>query len=320
METHNTIISVRNLKKSYGSVHALGGLDLDVPKGSVLAILGPNGAGKTTLVRILTTLLTADSGTAMVAGIDVSRHPDEVRNHIGLAGQYAAVDETLTGKENLELVGKLYHLPNSTIKERATRILEQFSLTDAGDRSVKTYSGGMRRRLDLAASLMGEPQILFLDEPTTGLDPRSRSELWTVIEGLVKQGTTVVLTTQYLEEADYLADNIIVVDKGTIIAQGTATELKAQIGGGVLELHVTDKNTIAQAVGLLENLGEGKPHVDEVSGHITLPVQNGSQILLAAVRAIDAVGLEISDIELRKPTLDEVFLKLTHNEGETRND
>lgn len=317
---NSPIISVRDLRKSYGSVHALEGVSLDVPQGTVLGLLGPNGAGKTTLVRALTTLLQPDSGTAMVAGIDVVKNPDLARNHIGLAGQSAAIDENLTGKENLELVGKLYHLSKKIIQDRVQSLLEKFELTEAANRQAKTYSGGMRRRLDLAASLVGEPQILFLDEPTTGLDPRSRAGLWEIIEQLVKDGTTLLLTTQYLEEADYLADNIIVIDHGKIIAKGTASELKAQIGGGVLELLMADKTRIPEAVQLLNSLNQGVAHVDDVTHHITLPVNNGSQTLLTVVRALDTAGLQIADIELRKPTLDEVFLALTGKQGEPSND
>jgi ABC-2 type transport system ATP-binding protein len=311
METTDSIISVRNVRKSYGTVHALQGVDLDVPKGTILGLLGPNGAGKTTLVRVLTTLLKPDSGTAEVAGINVIENPNLVRNHIGLAGQYAAIDENLTGRENLELVGKLYHLSDAVIEQRTASLLQKFSLADAGDRAAKTYSGGMRRRLDLAASLVGEPEILFLDEPTTGLDPRSRAELWEVIEQLVADGTTVLLTTQYLEEADYLADTIVLIDHGQVIAKGTSRELKAQIGGGVVEVHLSDRSNIAKAVTALTGVGSTAPHVDDVYGHITLSAEQGAQTLLEAVRRLDTAGLEIADIELRKPTLDEVFLKLT---------
>jgi ABC-2 type transport system ATP-binding protein len=307
----NNIISVRDIKKSYGKVHALAGVSLDVPKGTVLGLLGPNGAGKTTLVRVLTTLLQADSGTALVNGVNVADHPDKVRNFIGLAGQYAAVDENLTGKENIELVGKLYHLNKDEISQRTKDLLEQFSLADAADRTVKTYSGGMRRRLDLAASLVGQPEVLFLDEPTTGLDPRSRAELWEVIENLVKDGTTVLLTTQYLEEADYLANRIVVIDKGQIIAQGTANELKAKIGGGVLEIHLADKTKLTEVAGLLRGLHEGEPEIDEVTGHITLPTGHGSKTLVEALRILDNAKIDIADVEVRKPTLDEVFLSLT---------
>lgn len=309
-----SIISVQDIHKSFGKVNALAGVGFEVSRGQILGLLGPNGAGKTTLVRILTTLLTPDKGKAFVAGINVVENPFLVRNHIGLAGQYAAIDENLTGKENLELVGRLYHLPRSILQKRVKELLERFSLADASGRLAKTYSGGMRRRLDLAASLVGEPEILFLDEPTTGLDPRSRSELWEIIEELVEQGTTVLLTTQYLEEADFLADFIVLVDQGKIVAQGTARELKSKIGGGVLELHLAEKAHTKKAAELLSGLG--KPHLDEISGRITISSQEGSQTLLQALRIIDSAKFEISDIELRKPSLDEVFLQLTGRDND----
>jgi ABC-2 type transport system ATP-binding protein len=305
------IISATNIEKSFGSVHALQGVSLNVEKGKVLGLLGPNGAGKTTLVRILTTLLDLDKGSAIISGIDLVENPAEIRTRIGLAGQYAAVDENLTGQENLELMGRLYHLPKSEVKDRAKKLLARFSLLDSASRPVKTYSGGMRRRLDLAASLVGEPEILFLDEPTTGLDPHGRAELWEVIEDLVKDGTTVLLTTQYLEEADYLADTIVMIDHGKVIAQGTSTELKATIGGGVLELSLVDRLKLPQAMSLIKNLGVGEPEVDQISGHITISVEQGSKNLIEAIRILDGAGLEIADIELRKPSLDEVFIKLT---------
>jgi len=307
----DSIISVKDVYKSFGKVQALQGISFEVPKGTVLGLLGPNGSGKTTLVRILTTLLQLDRGTATVSGINVSEHPALVRNHIGLAGQNAAVDDNLTGKENLELVGRLYHLSWSTTRKKAADLLERFSLTDAVNRTIKTYSGGMRRRLDLAASLMGQPEVLFLDEPTTGLDPRSRAEMWEVIKELVREGTTLLLTTQYLEEADFLADDIVMIDRGKIIAQGTADQLKARMGGGVLELRIVDKNRMKEAEELLRGLGSGPTQIDEISNHIKIPVCDGSKALVDAVRIIDNKGIKIADIELRKPTLDEVFLKLT---------
>lgn len=307
----NPIIDVQDIKKSYGEVKALQGINLQVQKGTVLGLLGPNGAGKTTLVRVLTTLLKPDSGEALINGVSAVKNPDQVRNMIGLAGQYAAVDGNLTGRENLELVGKLYHLTNDEIKQRTNSLLEEFSLTDAANRPVKTYSGGMRRRLDLAASLVGQPEILFLDEPTTGLDPRSRLELWKVIENLVAKGTTLLLTTQYLEEADYLADNIVVIDKGQVIAQGTASELKAQIGAGVLELHLAKESDTDKACQILNSLGEGEVTSEEISHHLILQTQHGSKTLIEAVRLLDQSNIEIADIELRKPTLDEVFINLT---------
>lgn len=305
------IITVKNVKKYYGKVHALDGVSLTVERGTILGLLGPNGAGKTTLVRALTTLLRPDSGEIIVHGIDVVNNPSLVRNYIGLAGQYAAVDENLTGRENLELVGKLYHLTNAEIKERSEKLLEQFSLVDAADRVSKTYSGGMRRRLDLAASLVGNPEILFLDEPTTGLDPRSRNELWEAISDLVKGGTTILLTTQYLEEADYLADRIMVIDKGTVIAEGTAKELKAQIGTGVLEIHLADQSKSPRVLELLKQISNSEPVIDEVTNSITIPSDEGSKTLIEAVRLLDSEQIEVADIELRKPTLDEVFLSLT---------
>jgi len=302
------IISVQDVHRSYKNVHALQGVSFDVPEGTVFGLLGPNGAGKTTLVNILTTLLKPNKGTAFVAGIDVVKNPSTVRNLIGLAGQYAAVDENLTGKENLEMVGALYHLPSKEAKRRAQKLLEEFSLTDAANRTVKTYSGGMRRRLDVASSLIGEPKILFLDEPTTGLDPQSRLELWEVIEHLVKTGTTVLLTTQYLEEADRLADTIVIIDQGKVVAQGTAKELKAQIGAGVMEIHPADKTKLGM---LAETLKEYHPHIDMPSGLVSFSVHEGSKTLPEMIRKVDAAGIEVSDIELRKPTLDEVFLELT---------
>lgn len=311
LELSQPIIDVKDIKKTFGDVHALSGISLSLERGKVLGLLGPNGAGKTTLVRILTTLLEPDSGSAVIAGISITEDPAGVRTKIGLAGQYAAVDENLTGRENLELMGRLYHLAKAEVKQRAEKLLDRFSLLEAADRSVKTYSGGMRRRLDLAASLVGEPEILFLDEPTTGLDPHGRAELWEVIENLVKDGTTVLLTTQYLEEADYLADHIIMIDHGKVIAQGTSDELKATIGGGVLELSLADKTKQQQVLSLISNLGVGSPVVDEVSDHITLPVQQGAKTLLEAIRILDGANIEIADIELRKPSLDEVFIKLT---------
>lgn len=311
MDQSQIIISATNIEKSFGSVHALQGVSLNVEKGKVLGLLGPNGAGKTTLVRILTTLLDLDKGSATISGIDLVENPAEIRTRIGLAGQYAAVDENLTGQENLELMGRLYHLPKSEVKDRAKKLLARFSLLDSASRPVKTYSGGMRRRLDLAASLVGEPEILFLDEPTTGLDPHGRAELWEVIEDLVKDGTTVLLTTQYLEEADYLADTIVMIDHGKVIVQGTSAELKATIGGGVLELSLVDRSKLPQAMSLIKNLGVGEPEVDQISGHITISVEQGSKNLIEAIRILDGAGLEIADIELRKPSLDEVFIKLT---------
>jgi len=309
MESVN-IISIEDIYKSYKNIHALEGISFQVQRGTILGLLGPNGAGKTTLVNILTTLLKPDKGRALVAGIDVALQPGEVRARIGLAGQFAAVDENLTGKENLELVGTLYHLPREQVKTRTQQLLQEFSLTDAANRQVKTYSGGMHRRLDVASSLIGEPEILFLDEPTTGLDPQSRMELWEAIQRLVKKGTTVLLTTQYLEEADYLADHVVIIDQGKVVAQGTTKELKATIGGGVLEIHAVDKQQLPALINVLQDF---KPHSDTSFGMVTIPVMNGTKMLPEVVRKIDAAGIEISDIELRKPTLDEVFISLTSN-------
>lgn len=313
--THDTpfAIQVQDVHKSFKNIRALEGVSLRVPKGSVLGLLGPNGAGKTTLVRIMTTLLQPDKGTAYVAGIDVAQHPDEVRHRIGLAGQYAAVDENLTGQENLEMVGKLYHLNRGDIKQRAQTLLEQFSLTDAARRTLKTYSGGMRRRLDLAASLMGKPEILFLDEPTTGLDPQSRLELWEILQKLVDEGTTLLLTTQYLEEADKLADSIAVINKGRLVAQGTADELKNKIGADVLEVHMHDRKQTDAAAKLLHDLGKEQPTADHAAGIIAITVHDRTKSLIEAVRRLDAAKFEIADVALRRPTLDEVFLSLTDN-------
>jgi len=293
-----------------GEVRALDGVDLEVPTGSVLGLLGPNGAGKTTAVRILTTLLTPDSGRAVVNGIDVATDPQGVRRSIGLSGQYAAVDEYLTGRENLVMVGRLYHVSTAAARARATELLEQFDLVEAADRPTKTYSGGMRRRLDLAGALVARPAIIFLDEPTTGLDPRSRIGLWDVIEGLVAQGTTVLLTTQYLDEADKLADTIAVVDRGRVIARGTSDELKAQVGGERLAVTVA-AGQVGDARDVLARLANGAVDVDEHARQLVAPVAGGAAALLEAVRAFDERGVDILDIGVRRPTLDDVFLELT---------
>jgi ABC-2 type transport system ATP-binding protein len=304
-------VRARGLVKHYGEVKALDGIDLSVPRGSVLCLLGPNGAGKTTAIRILTTLLRPDSGTAEVAGVDVLRDPREVRRRIGLSGQYAAVDEYLTGFENLDMIGRLYHLGRKVSRERARELLAQFELEDAGDRMAKTYSGGMRRRLDLAGALVADPPVLFLDEPTTGLDPRSRIDLWEVIQGLVTGGTSLLLTTQNLEEADLLANNIMVIDHGKVIAEGTADQLKTQVGGERLEITVVDGAQLASAQELLEPLGVGKSRVDSHRRSLLMPVSGGAAVLTEALRRLDAAQIVLDDVGLRRPTLDDVFLSLT---------
>jgi len=304
-------VRARGLVKHYGAVKALDGIDLTVPQGSVLGVLGPNGAGKTTAVRILATLLVPDSGTAEVAGVDVLKDPREVRRRIGLSGQYAAVDEYLTGFENLDMIGRLYHLGRKPSRERARELLAQFRLEEAGDRMAKTYSGGMRRRLDLAGALVADPPVLFLDEPTTGLDPRGRTEMWEVIQTLVAGGTSLLLTTQYLEEADMLADNIVVIDHGRVIAEGTADQLKAQVGGERLEITVEDASRLEAAGELLEPLGVGRPVLDVHRHSLVMPVSGGAAVLTDALRKLDAAHIVLDDVGLRRPTLDDVFLSLT---------
>jgi ABC-2 type transport system ATP-binding protein len=304
------------LVKRYGDVTALAGLDLDVPEGTVLGLLGPNGAGKTTAVRILTTLLDADEGEAEVAGADVRRDPGAVRARIGLSGQYAAVDEYLTGFENLDMIGRLYKLGRRGSRERARDLLERFSLTDAGDRPVKTYSGGMRRRLDLAGALVAQPPVLFLDEPTTGLDPRSRTDMWGVLRELVSGGTTLLLTTQYLEEADLLADDIVVIDKGRAIARGSADDLKSQVGGERVELVVDSADQIETARTLLAELAVGEVVVEQHTRKLVAPVSGGGQTLVEVLRRLDAAGVQVLDVALRRPTLDDVFLSLTGHAAE----
>ncbi|QES49856.1 daunorubicin/doxorubicin resistance ABC transporter ATP-binding protein DrrA [Streptomyces venezuelae] len=304
-------IYAEGLVKTFGDVRALDGVDLDVPEGTVLGLLGPNGAGKTTTVRVLTTLLQPDSGKATVAGIDVLKHPNEVRRSIGLSGQFAAVDEYLTGRENLQMVGRLYQMSSKAAKARAAELLERFNLADAADRTAKTYSGGMRRRLDLAAALVVRPPVMFMDEPTTGLDPRNRQALWEVIEELVAGGTTLLLTTQYLEEADRLAHDICVVDHGRVIARGTSDQLKAQTGGERVEVVVHDPAHIPAARTVLSGFGKGETTVEEHTRKLTVPVSGGAKLLAEVIRDLDGQGIEIDDIGLRRPTLDDVFISLT---------
>jgi ABC-2 type transport system ATP-binding protein len=305
-------ISVRGLVKSYGDVRALDGIDLEAERGSVLGVLGPNGAGKTTAVRILTTLLKPDAGTAEVIGFDVVEQAPALRAEIGLAGQYAAVDENLTGIENLVMVGRLYGERRSAARRRADELLERFSLADAGERIVKTYSGGMRRRLDLAAALVADPPVLFLDEPTTGLDPRSRLELWETIELLVSTGTTVLLTTQYLDEAERLADRIAVIDRGRVIADGTADELKQRVGGLRVEAHLTDRSQTAAAAAALASMSADEPAIEDEK--VSVRVEHETGRIMEAARRLDGAGVDADDVAIRRPTLDDVFLTLTGRE------
>jgi ABC-2 type transport system ATP-binding protein len=309
------VITATGLVKRYGDVIALDGLDLAVPEGTVLGLLGPNGAGKTTAVSILTTLLVPDEGTAVVAGADVRTQPNDVRRRIGLSGQFAAVDEHLTGFENLDMIARLYRLGRSRSRERARELLERFDLVESGDRPVKTYSGGMRRRLDLACALVAEPPVLFLDEPTTGLDPRSRTDLWAVIRELVGRGATVLLTTQYLEEADLLANRIVVIDRGRSIAEGTADELKRQVGGERIEV-VVDHAAVTRTVDALAARACGEVSVDAGANRVLVPVDGGAKVLTAALRDLDDLGIEVHDVGLRRPTLDDVFLTLTGRHAE----
>lgn len=312
------VIEARGLVKRYGDVVALDGLDLTVKAGTVLGLLGPNGAGKTTAVSILTTLLRPDMGSATIAGADVVNEPDEVRKLIGLSGQYAAVDEYLTGFENLDMIGRLYHLGKKRSAERARELLERFSLSDAADRPAKTYSGGMRRRLDLAGALVAEVPVLVLDEPTTGLDPRSRTELWEVIRELVSQGRTLLLTTQYMEEADQLADDIIVIDHGREIAHGTVDELKSLVGGERIEASLVSEESTAAARRVFERFSVGDIHIEGRS--MTVPVAGGPRTLTAALRSLDDEGIELHDVGLRRPTLDDVFLSLTGHTADSDSD
>jgi ABC-2 type transport system ATP-binding protein len=312
-KTHPSDSSVRarGLTKHYGTVVALDGLDLDVAAGTVLGLLGPNGAGKTTAVSILTTLVRPDAGTATVAGVDVVDDPRTVRSLIGLSGQYAAVDEHLTAIENLEMIAGLYGMSRRDARTRARLLVERFRLDDAAHRPIKTFSGGMRRRVDLAGALIADPPVLFLDEPTTGLDPRSRGELWDVIRERVRQGTTVVLTTQYLEEADQLADEIVVIDHGRAIARGTSAELKRQVGGEHLDVHVRGTDSVAAARQIMESVATGPLRTDADSGALSAPVTNGIDTLSKVLRELESRGIDIVDIGLRRPTLDDVFMQLT---------
>ncbi|MEU2004978.1 ATP-binding cassette domain-containing protein [Rhodococcus sp. NPDC019627] len=309
-------IAAEGLVKRYGKVTALGGVDLAVRAGSVMALLGPNGAGKTTAVRVFTTLLIPDEGWARVAGLDVIHDARALRSRIGASGQYAAVDEYLTGFENLEMVGRLYHLGAKRSKARARELLEQFDLVEAGDRPVKGYSGGMRRRLDLAGALVAEPEVLFLDEPTTGLDPRARLGLWDVIDGLVAKGTTLLLTTQYMEEAERLADQIAVIDRGSVIARGTADELKDRVGGERIELTVREGADLEVVRNELTPLAAGAITIEDNVRRVTVPVSGGSDALVEALGRLSDRGVKVYDVGLRRPTLDDVFLTLTGHEAE----
>jgi len=309
--TGTNAIEVRDLVKRFGEKTALDGVSFEVPRGTVCAVLGPNGAGKTTAVRILATLTTPDAGTAHVAGIDVLAAPQAARQVLGLAAQEATVDGLLTGRENLIMIGELHHLGRDVARERADELLEQFDLADAGGRLAKTYSGGMRRRLDLAATLVARPEVLFLDEPTTGLDPRARNELWDVLESLVGEGATILLTTQYLEEAERLADDIVVIDHGRVIARGDSRELKRQVGGAQVFAVVPDATRLAEVADHIARLVDGEPIVDEPLRSVSAPTDRGARVVSQLAKALADAGIDVDDIGLRQPTLDDVFLSLT---------
>lgn len=306
----NLAIQVSGIKKSFGKVEALAGVDLILVKGTVLALLGPNGAGKTTLVRILTTLLRPDDGEAQINNYDLISQAQLVRSSVGLCGQFASLDDILTGRENIDLVGRLYHLPKDERASRTEELLDLLEIREFADRRVKTYSGGMRRRLDLALSLVARPPVIFLDEPTTGLDPKSRLAMWKIIKELTALGTSILLTTQYLEEADKLADWIVVMDHGSVIAQGSSRELKSKIGGNVLEIHLSEPGKVVEAARALLHLGNDKPQIDDVQGKISLPV-SGTAIIPEVIRTLDSLQLAIEDLAMHQPTLDDVFLTLT---------
>jgi len=315
--TDDSAILVEGLHKSFGKVQALRGIDFAVQRGSVIGLLGPNGAGKTTAVRILTTLLRPDGGRALVEGRDVVQHAAAVRRMIGLAGQATAIQPELTGRENLEIIGRLHHLPRDEIRRRTAEMLERFDLVDAADRQARTYSGGMQRRLDLAASLIGHPTVLFLDEPTTGLDPRARLGTWDIVRELAAEGTTILLTTQYMDEADALAGGIIVIDHGRVIAEGSPDELKDRAGGDVLEFTVPDRTRLADAARAVAGLNGAEPHADESQALVSVGVGGqGSRAVVEAVRRLDAAGIEAAGLVLRRPSLDDVFLALTGHEAE----
>jgi ABC-2 type transport system ATP-binding protein len=310
-------VEVSGLHKSFGKVHALRGIDFAVPRGSVLGMLGPNGAGKTTAIRVLTTLLRPDAGRVTVEGYDVVRDAAAVRRRIGLAGQATAIQLELTGRENLEIMGRLNHMPRGSVKGRAASLLERFDIADAADRPAKTYSGGMQRRLDLAASLIAEPSVLFLDEPTTGLDPVGRLGMWEIIRELVGRGTTLLLTTQYLDEADELSDTIVVVDRGEVIASGTPNQLKDQVGGDLLEFTVTDRSRLDDAVRAVAGLSDAAPSVESETRRVKVAVgSSGSTALVEAVRRLDAAGVNTEDLALHRPSLDDVFMAVTGHAAE----